>query len=367
MHRAFLSAAALAAGVVCLFSTASAGTLIPIPSFPGSTTTVIRGINDNNVITGTYTTSDGVIHGFVGTLDGNYTSFDHPNGQTTPEAINDDGYITGLANAPTADCPVLGCTFLRAPDGSFQAITKDRVPLDGIAQGIIFNTKFVGQYSFLDQNRHLFFYGYYGMGTKYRAALTLPFNTNRTSPRGFNGRHTVTGYFVDLDHNSVRTGFVLKDGVSTAVNYPDPNAFATLLEDVNDKGVIVGAWATQDGSVEQPFVYDFDNNAFSLIPVPGAAVAYANAVNNAGVVAVTDFTVSYIYCTRKSTCPNTPHGFAIAERWTPATSRSAFCRNACLEPLRTPARIRKSDAAAVRDAVNHDPVLKLEFGPSRGR
>ena len=357
MKSFVLKAVYATAAIAWLFSAANAGTLIAVPSVPGSTATVVRGINDNNVITGTYTDPDGSVHGFVGTLDGNYTGFDFPYGDTIPEAINNDGYITGLSNYTTNDCPYYGCEYLRGPDGLITAITKDGAPLDGVAQGIIGNTKFVGQYAVF--NGVLSIYGYYGQGTQYRAGLTLPFNANRVSPRGYNKKRMVTGYFVDLDHGSLRTGFVLKRGTATAVNYPDANAFYTFLESVNDKGLIAGAWSNQDGSVEQPFIFNFANNAFSLISVPDAPIAFANAINNKGVVAVTDFTSSYIYCMKKKECPASPRAIEIPDRWIPAKTRSVICRNGCTGPLRIPSNHGKIDAAAIREAIGHDP----EFGP----
>ena len=359
MKKSALKAVVAAAAVAWLISEAKAGTLIPVPSVPGSTATVIRGINDSNTITGSYTDPDGSVHGFVGTLDGNYAGFDFPWGTTIPEAISNDGYITGLSNYSTNDCPYYGCEYLRKPDGSIAAITKDGVPLDGVAQGIIAKTKFVGQYSVF--NNGLSYFGYYGTGTQYRAALTLPFNTNRTSPRGYNKKGIVAGYFVDTDHGSLRTGFVLKKGTATAINYPDENAFSTYLESVNNRGLIAGAWSSQDGTVEQPFVFNFAKNAFSLISVPGAPVAFANAINNNGVVTVTDFTVSYIYCLKKKGCPASPNAIEIPDRWIPARTRSVICRNGCTGPLHIPASHGKMDIAAVREAIGRDP----EFGPLR--
>lgn len=359
MQKSVLNAVFATAATASLFSAAGAGTLIPVPSVPGSTATIVRGINDSNIITGSYAMADGSLHGFVGTLDGNYTYFDFPNGSTNPEAISNDGYITGVSNFATDDCPYYGCEYLRKPDGSIAAITKDGAPLDGIPQGIIGKTKFVGQYSFF--NGSLYFYGYYGKGTKYRSALNLPFNTNRTSPRGYNKKGTVTGYFVDTDHGNLRTGFVLKNGTATAVNYPDENATYTYLQSVNDKGLIAGAWANQDGTAEQPFLFDFGKNAFSLISIPGAPVAFANAINNNGVVTISDFTVSYIYCLKNKGCPASPNAIEIPDRWIPARTHSAVCRKGCTGPLHIPANRGKIEIAAVREAIGRDP----EFGPLR--
>ena len=111
-----LAAAALS---LCTFS-AWAGVLVPIPPVPGSTSTSIHTINNRNVIAGDYASSDGAIHGFIGTLDGNYTTFDALSGQTFVEGLNDQGYTTGLSEVPTEDCPYQGCEYLRKPDGTVQ-------------------------------------------------------------------------------------------------------------------------------------------------------------------------------------------------------------------------------------------------------
>jgi uncharacterized membrane protein len=357
MYKSVLNAVVTTTATIGLLSAATAGTLIPVPSVPGSAATVIRGINDNNVITGSVTDPRGTVYGFVGTLDGNYTYFDFPNGYTIPAAISDNGTITGHSESLTSDCPYIGCEYLRKPDGSIAPITKDGAPLDGVAQGIIAKTKFVGEYFVF--TGVLNSYGYYGKGTQYRTALTLPFNAPRTSPRGYNTKGTVTGSFFDGDHPGLRPGFVLKKGTATAVNYPDEDASYTYLESVNDSGLIAGYWSSQDGNAGQPFLFNFAKNAFSPISIPGAQVASAYAINNNGVVAVTDFTVSYIFCLKKKDCPASPNAIEIPDRWIPARTRSAVCRNGCAGPLHIRASRGKIDVAAIREAIGHDP----EFGP----
>lgn len=77
MKTRFVTAAATA-GVFALLSTTHAGVLVPLPKVPGSDNTYAIAINNNNVIAGRYVTADGLNHGFFGTLDGNYTTFDAP-------------------------------------------------------------------------------------------------------------------------------------------------------------------------------------------------------------------------------------------------------------------------------------------------
>jgi len=66
MGSLFLAAAVTAA---------SAATYVPVVPASGSTSMKIQGINDKNEIAGGYYTADGIEHGFVGTADGTYQTF----------------------------------------------------------------------------------------------------------------------------------------------------------------------------------------------------------------------------------------------------------------------------------------------------
>ena len=66
MIRPALAAAILA---TMLAPPAWAGVLVPIAPVPRSVSMLVVGINDSNVVTGSYTTADGQRHGFVGTID----------------------------------------------------------------------------------------------------------------------------------------------------------------------------------------------------------------------------------------------------------------------------------------------------------
>ena len=167
-----LGAVAVLGGVALSASIAPAGTLVPIPPVPDSVATYIRAINDNNEIVGYYVTSDGVSHGFVGTLDGNYTGFDAPGTGTIALGIDNDGFVTGHSE-PTADCPISGCGFVRAPDGTIRAVHKGKRVLDAVVQGIVDKNSFVGDYAHDGTpNANPIFYGFYGERAKYGAGLT---------------------------------------------------------------------------------------------------------------------------------------------------------------------------------------------------
>src|SRR5690348_14234615 len=123
MRNLFLTAAVAIAVVVSLSSSIGrAGTFIPLPMYPGSVSTTVEDISNTNVVVGQYINSDGTTHGFVGPIDGSYTSFDAPAGSTNPGYISDDGYITGWGG-PTGD-HIFGDAFLRKPDGTIIPIMK---------------------------------------------------------------------------------------------------------------------------------------------------------------------------------------------------------------------------------------------------
>lgn len=356
MHKFTLASAALLVGLTISLS-AQAALIVPVPDYPGATTTSANAINNNDVITGYYIDVEGAQHGFVGTLDGNYTSFDFPGGRTFPEGINDENFIVGDANIQNEDCQVQGCQYARLPDGTIKGITKNDAPLDGFAQQVTNRRKYVGQYWVIDEESQTLF-GFVGKGTKYKSDITLPFNTLRTEPRGINKANEMVGFYRDLDtHNA--PGFIIRHGVVSAVQYPDANAFFTFLESINDKSSIVGGWANSDTTVEQPFIYNQSDNTYTLIDIPGATTALAHSINNAGAVVVNSDIGTFLYCKRRSACPSTGGAIEIRERVVRGKPLHwAVCKGGCLMPSKATAR---PTAAMLREAMRKDPSLAVEL------
>lgn len=332
----------VAASILSFFVLAPTGAetavLVSVPNYPGAAATYIRAINDKSVITGYYMSEDGTAHGFVGTLDGNYTSFDaSPNG-TMPLGIDNAGYIT-IGSSYSADCPVSGCAYVRAPDGTVSQVRKGRHMLDSVVQGILDKDRFVGDYA-IDggaPNVNPSFFGFYGKGDRYRASIELPFVTTQTRPRGVNKAGTIVGFYSEMG-NGTFPGFVLQDGVATSVSYPDDNAWQVYLESINDQGMAVGSWVDFALTEEKAFLYDTAQNAFASIDVPRGKFVLANGINNKGVVALSTEKASYIYCLKKSTCPATGgDAVEVPTVWKAASSRNArpmLCRDRCLRPER---------------------------------
>lgn len=327
-------------------------------------TTFARTINDKNVVAGSYVTTDGASHAFFGTLDGQYTTFDVLGGHDAALGLNDRDYITGYSSVQTEDCQILGCQFLRATDGTIRTITKDRIPFDGIPEQIVGHQNFVGQYTYLDENSGiLYFFGYYGHAARYESDLTLPFDTYRTRPRGFSEDGTVSGWFSDRDQGNKGRGFILKDGVATAYDYPDDSAFITEFEGLNASGQVPGAWLDTDQTFSRAFVFDIAAARFKPLDVPGANYAFAGGINEAGIIAVNDDTSSYIYCPRRKTCPLHAGAIKVPERWIAAraNSEARLCKDGCKSPSQLPAARKPTNEAMLRQATARDPELQREL------
>jgi hypothetical protein len=296
-----LATLALLTGMAAFAVPAGAGTLIPVVPFPGSAFTSVLGINNNNIVAGSYQDADGKEHGFFGSIDGNYTSFDYTANTvdgTELRGINDDGWVAGYAPAGNEGL-LFGYEFVRKPDGTVVTIKKDGVPMDGIAQGITKGEQSVGDYW---DTVNFIRYGYYAKKGKYTGDLTLPFDTTRIAPRGINSAGTVVGFF---GKSASAHGFMVKGGVASQIDYPDPSAVATLFEGISDKGLATGGWSDADGN-SFAFLYDTTNSTFTPFTVDGASMVALWGANKAGLIAVDTDIGSYIYCPKKpSKCPGT--------------------------------------------------------------
>ena len=286
-------------------SVADAAVLIPIVPVPGSTSTNVFGINDSNIIVGSYFTADGIQHGFFGTLAGSYTTFDYGTGTTVPRAINNSGYITGQTG---------GAEFERSPDGSFVTIKKHGTLLSGIAQGINNSDgEFVGDY--LDSQFHMV--GYYGMAGKFKRDLNLSLDPTSNHPRGINSSNVVVGYFGNK-------GFLVRHGVASVLEYPDPAATMTIPEGINDKGLVTGVWFEANGSTHG-FELDTKSSTYSTIDVPGTTGSSMLGSNSSGLAAMGSEVGSFIYCPKaKRKCPG--NGMEIADGKRVHVSPGSFLR-----------------------------------------
>lgn len=299
MRTSLLSASALVCMTLLANSAAEAKntvTYIPVVPPAGAASTVAWGINDHNVIAGSFTDSSGVEHGFYGPLDGsNYTTFDFSGTGVTgtePRAISNDGSITGFAKGSPF---IVGQEFFRAPDGTISVIGKKHYPaFDGVVQGINDAGTFVGDYYSKTGIR----VGYKAKHGEYRNRLTIPNHADviSTNPRGKNNVGVFTGSFTDTAGG--QHGWTLDhDGNFNVLDYPDAGTQYTAPEGINDSGQVSGLWADSSGN-RHGFVVDTATDTWTRVdPGDGSTFQQGWGINNAGLIALnTSNGVSFIYC-----------------------------------------------------------------------
>lgn len=324
----------LAILLAALLGTASAqaATFIPVPAVPGSVYTVVQSINDDNVVSGYYEATAGGVHAFYGTLDGNYTTFDFDSVNypgTEANGINNKGEIVGIANYAAGD-PSDVVEFERDVNGTMSRITYQGTPIGGIVGGI--NSKGVFAAENRDEEGNIT--GYTGKKANATNTVDLGFTAVRVRPRGVTPSGDVVGYTL-VTNGSGYQGFILHDGTTTLINYPDESAVATLFEGVNSKGIVTGIWNDADAD-EFAFSYDSVNATFKRIRVPHFPLSVAGGVNTAGLIAVEGYNFNfsamapYIYCPKRAAkCP--AGGVEVADE-KPVAMISGYKPHAVLDP-----------------------------------
>lgn len=291
----------LIAGAALLAATAAnAAIYVPVVPVSGSTSMNIQGINDKNQIVGGYFTADGVEHGFAGSIDGTYQTFDLGAQFTEPHRINNFGMIAGNADDGMHDG--LNVAFERAfKTGKTIDVTIDGAPfVNGQTFGINGQGVIVG-YAF-SQNDTVF-HAYYGQKGKYTSDLTIP-QGSLVDPRGINDSDTVVGSYLTGAGLSTSVGFVLQSGVSTAVVYPDPRSTGIEFNDINNAGVATGEWLDAHHR-PHAFKYDTTTATFTRLRPPGSSISWAWGINKSGLIAMTSDVGSFIYCPNAKRCPST--------------------------------------------------------------
>ncbi len=295
--------------VLAMSAAASAATLMPIIPYPGATTTSVFGIaDDNNTITGSYVDANGLTHGFYGTLNGSYHSFNFGNsGATQARAIDPSGTrITGFANISADHCSFE--EFEMKVGHHAKAVTWNGTPLNGEAQGLNSNGRFAGDYC--DPNGSGTIYGMGGRGAKYKRTVSTPFQSSYTGERAVNSNFVFAGFYVD-DSTGLQVGTLVTAGKTQQIVYPADNESFTVLEGINNAGMAAGSWGDTDG-ITHSFSYDSTTGTFVEIDDPNASsFTQAWGVNNSGLIAVTSDAGAYIYCPDDNNCPGNGAKIAI--------------------------------------------------------
>jgi hypothetical protein len=274
----------------------AAETLIPVPAVPDSVATTVFAINDDNVVAGSYTTSDGNEHGFFGTLNGSYTTFDSGFRNTQVRGINNDGMVVGIGYDRKHSS-----VFERYPDGSIAYVTKGGKPLGfGVAGAINTQGTFVADAFNRRATKH---FNFFGENAEYTKKIVTP-GLSVSRLRGVNDSMDVAGYYQD-DGGELH-GFLLTDGTVSTVDYP--GAEGTIVYGINNAGEMAGIWGDRNDN-PHAFVYDAASGFKSIIEKGSDNGKYAVSygLNNEGLVAVNFVAADgpFIYCPHKaSECPS---------------------------------------------------------------
>jgi uncharacterized membrane protein len=180
-------------------------------------------INDEGVIVGDFQDANLAVHGFI-LKDGNFTRVNFPNGTNTHLShINNRGQILGSVDStPASQTPI---TFL-LQDGKFTVLSFPGVAPNGIL--------------------------------------------------GFNDFDE----FFGLDFSTgTEQAFVVVEGTRT--NMPNFNGNSFFIDDINDRGVVLGAAATADNPLPSLSLI-LRYGQFSMLPAPPAGTSQvgATAINN---------------------------------------------------------------------------------------
>ena len=257
---------------------------------PGASNTVLSGINNNNVIVGWTTNTEGfqVSHGFIFS-NGTFAAFDVPAaGNTWPLDISDRDVVVGWCECATS----LGAGYhgFRYAAGAYTIAPFEPIPgvHVGKASGINNNGQIVGwfeqmtpgpngtdttRWGYVDsqQARSILFAGnndaghltglsfvngvsaFFHNGTT-TTAVTLPFRPGEVpEPEDVNNADTVVGsYLLEAppDMPPAFRGFVWSNGKAVSINFP--GAYTTFVTGINDAGTIVGHYG--EGSTSHGFI-----------------------------------------------------------------------------------------------------------------
>jgi hypothetical protein len=223
---------------------------------PGSTCmvafsqcTMVRGINPEGAVTGSYADATGAIHSFLraSNRNGNFITFDPPGSTCTvpsipfaicsyPGGINPAGAIAGTY------CSANTCHgFLRSPDGRFTTFDAPGVAVNG------------------------------------------PGVELGTVPNGINPAGAITGYYVDA--NYMNHGFLRSpDGRFTTFDAPGavPPGGGTVPSGINPAGAIIGLYYDASG-VAHSFLRAPDGR-FTTFDPTGCPTSSPSAINPAGTI-----------------------------------------------------------------------------------
>jgi hypothetical protein len=237
---------------------------------PGATSYFVAGINDEDLVTGSWTAADGSTVGFIRSPDGRIsTPILHPDDNTRTtvlRAVNDESVIAGFYGANVSNGFLL-------TEGKFRTVDFPGSVATAL-RGINNLGDVSGTYSIVDLNADEFGFIIPRRGPPISFKLADPTGTGIVVG-GINDLRQLVGYYTDA--TSTLVGF-LRQPSGQFVGVIVPGALSTHVFGINDCGTVVGAWG--DGSTQHGFYgRPGDLHSFDL---PGAAATISQGINNEG-------------------------------------------------------------------------------------
>jgi len=234
----------------------------------------------------------GGTHGFIRMADGTITVFDGPvnpsfdNPVTFPTAINSTNAVVGRYNI--CDQGQCSTSFLRAPDGTFSTFDPPgATPYNGPRPvGINASGTIAGTFVADSNLGHGYLRAPDGTFTAIDApGAALGANgSGGTDLAGINSMGAVTGSFTDA--NSAVHGYVrAPDGTFTIFDVP--GSVSTGAESINDRGTVVGSYATPTPSGPYSFhiFLRAANGTFTTFDAPVQSFVLSSGISSSNAVA----------------------------------------------------------------------------------
>jgi hypothetical protein len=217
---------------------------------PGATATYTAGINDAGTVAGQFVDNNLAVHGFLRGQDGRFTVFDGPGGTFSVAAINSGGTVIGLGSSGDGfqrnpdgtsaifDAPGVGICDPTSGTGCYFGTGVADINTSGSTVGTDFAT--VGGQSFARAPSGVF--------TIFNPPGT---GTAGSSATGINDSGTIVGNYADA--NNATHGY-LRNPDGTFITIDDPNAAqganspGTFITQINARGAIVGYYFDPQGT-----------------------------------------------------------------------------------------------------------------------
>lgn len=243
--------------------------------YPGAIATVLLGgPNPQGTSVGSYVDTSGVTHGFMLSVNGEFTPVDPPGTTlTTPNFISPEGVIVGAYNdaANISHGFVLdGGRYTTVDFPGAAGTTLNGLNPSGEMSGFLCSDAACGSTGSNSTN-HSFVVSKAGVFTSFDPPGAVSSSATNNTPSG-----EVFGAYID--GAGVEHGYVLYHGTFTTTDFP--GATFTFNGGANPEGDVIGAYRV--GNAQHSFL--LRHGVFTSFDPPGSTLSDATGINSAGVI-----------------------------------------------------------------------------------